>query len=483
MERKGEKIPELISLRVPLDFISDFIEYWGNVKRTARLEGKSPISWRNWKQISQSMLESITRPFYDKWKYTGRVSWVEYCIKEFFSITLQFKGASILLPRQLILYDSKKPNNQLLAYLKENPTTDYFEKILLSIVEDLNIPLLKSDLQILQKLAQPGFSKSLDRYPTLKELAYGIRRDARTVSNRLDFLFQHQILSLIYLVDMARIGYQTILLFHDKQRSEIFNYIEPYIVMYFPISADNEFTTILQYPYNDIESYKQIIEFFDKRYEVIMNGQYCGWNLSGLTKNPRDRWKLHPPILKDNGNWSKQLIIGDIGVEYNLDPHYDPFPLTNRQGQLLGIIHKLTTMEEDFLAKQLKIGRAYVTADVKELLRNRIISRFPIFSNLGLGSKIYFCIRNLPLDAGGLMNVLEHLKFFPYVNVFYDKNTGTLIGRVNIPPSWTNRFIFSLSTIPRIYPECSCNYYIGPDCYSPWAFDILGTFKWNKHPQ
>ncbi|MFX0123896.1 MAG: hypothetical protein ACFFAE_09680 [Candidatus Hodarchaeota archaeon] len=482
MKLEGGKQTELISLKLPLDFITDFNEYWESVKRIIRPGGKSSISWKKWKIISQDMLETLTLPFYDKWKHLERIKWIKAYIKSFSSITLQFKGASILLPKQLILYEAKRPNNLLLSNLKENPTNENLERVLLHLFEDLNIRLLKSDLQILQKLAQPGFSKSLDRYPKLKELAYGIRRDARTVSSRLDFLFQHQILSLIYLVDMARIGYQTILLFHKKERSDILNYIEPYIVMFFPLSPHDSFATIFQYPFNDIKSYKQIVEFFDKRVEVTMKGQYHGWNFSGLTKNPKDRWRLFPPILQDGGNWSKQLIIGDVGFEFNLDPCYDPYPLTYRQGQLLGIIHKMSTMEEDFLAKQLNIGRAYITADVKELLRNHLISRFPIFSNLGLGSCIHFCVRGLPIESGGLMNFLEHLKFFPYVNVFFDQNTGTLIGLVNIPQSWTNRFIFSLTSLPKTFPDCSSTYYIGPDSYAPWAFDILGTFKWNNHP-
>jgi len=483
MEHKGEKFPELISLRLPLDFISDFITYWDNVKKIVRPEGKSSVSWKKWNKKSRDMLETLTRPFYNKWKYTGRFSWIDYYVKAFSSITLQFKDGSILLPKRIVLYESKRPNNQLLSRLKENPTNEFLERTFLALFKDLNIRFLKSDLQILQKLVQPGFSKSLDRYPTLKELAYGIRRDARTVSNRLSFLIQHEVLSFIYLVDMARIGYQTVVLFHKKERSEILKNIERYIVMYFPVSANNIFTTILQYPFNDIESYQMIVDFFGKNREITLNGQYTGWNFSGLTRNPKDRWTLLPPILQDEGNWSKQIIIGDIGIDYNLNPYYDPYPLNHRQGQLLGIIHKLSTMEEDFLAKQLKIGRAYVTANVKELLRNRIISRFPIFQNLGLGSWIYFCAHKLPTGTGGLMNVLEHLKFFPYVNVFYDQKIGTLIGNVNIPQSWTNRFIFSLTSLPKIFPDCSSNYYIGPDCYAPWAFDILGTFNWDKHPQ
>lgn len=483
MEQIRKNSLELINLNMPLLFINDFIEYWENIKAIVRKEGNSAISWKKLIKIAQNVLETLTQPIYDKWKDLERLSWIEAYIETFSSIILHFKGASILLPRQLILYEAMKPRNTLLFSLKENPSNEQLERILFSLCGDLNIKLIKSDLQILQKLVQSRFSKSLDRYPKLKELAYGIRRDVRTVSNRLDYLFQHQILSPIYLVDMARIGYQTILIFHNKARSEISKKIQPYIVMSFPLSAHDGFSTILQYPFRDIESYKRIKGIFSQKEEYIINGQYCGWNFSGLTQNPNERWKLLPPILQDGGNWSTRLLIGDTGVEFNLDPYYEPFPLTYRQGRLLGLIHKLSAMEEEFLAKQLKISRAYITKDANELLRNRIIFRFPIFFNLGFGSWIHFVINKLARDSqGGLMNVLEHLKFFPYVNVFYNLDAGTLVGRIRMPPSWTNRFIYSLTSLPQTYPDCSYSYYIGPESYCPWAFDILGTFDWDNYP-
>ncbi|MFX1282743.1 MAG: hypothetical protein ACFFB5_03775 [Promethearchaeota archaeon] len=474
-----ENSSELISLRLPPNFINDFIEYWENVKRIVRPERKSVVHWRKWKDISQNMLKTLTIPLYDKWNQLGIFSWIQSYIKNFSSITLHFKGDAILLPKQLILYEAIKPDNILLSRLREDPSNESLERSLISLYEDLNIRLINSDLQILQKLAQHGFSKSLDRYPKVKELAYGIRRDARTVSSRLDYLILHQILSTIYLVDMARIGYQTILIFHKKERTEIPKHIQPYVVMFFPLTPHDKYTTIFQCPFNDTVIYNKILKFFNPTEKVIIKKQNCGWNFSGLTQNPNERWKLLPPILREGGNWNTKLILGETGVEFNLDPFYDPFPLTYRQGKLLDLIHKLSTMEEEFLAKQLKISRAYVTLDVRKLLRNRIIFRFPIFSNLGLGSWIYFCIRSLdPTHGGGVMSVLEHLKFFTYLNVYYNKSSRILIGQVNIPPFWTNRFIYSLTSLSSTYPNCLSSYYIGPDSYAPWSFDILGTFNW-----
>lgn len=483
MKRKTKEYPGLISLSLPDNFIKDFIEYWENVKRILAFEGKSIFSWKKRREISRSMYETLTSPFYDKWKHIGRISWIKSYIKAFSSIILNFKGGSMLLPHRLVLYESIKPNNLLLSSLKENPSNTFLERILTTLCGDLNIKLLNSDLKIIQKLSQPGFSKSLDRYPKLKELAYGIRRDVRTVSSRLDHLFQNRILVHLYLVDMARIGYQTMMIIHNKERSEILKNFEPYIVMFFPLSTQDVFLSILQYPHRDIKAYKKLLEFFNPKDKVKLTAQYMGWNFSGLTRHPNERWELLPPILQDGGNWSKRIIAGETGVEFNLDPYYDPLPVTYRQARLLGIIHKLSTMEEDLLAEELKISRAYITADAKKLLKNRVIFRFPLFFNLGLGSWIYFHIHGLTTSRmGGLMNIIEHLKFFPYVNVFYNLNDGILAGRVNIPPSWTNRFIFRLTSLPQTYPKCSCFYYIGPETYVPWGFDILGTFDWDYYP-
>ena len=484
MEQKGEVDSSLISLKLPLGFINDFIEYWEKVIEIVRPKGKSPMAWKKWDQLARNILKNTTIPFFRKWEHLGIILWIEPYLKTYSSITLQFKGGYILLPKKIIQYESIKPQNALLSSLKEDPTNKCLERVLISLCGDLNIRLMKTDLQILQKLGQPRFSKSLDRYPKLKELAYGIRRDVRTVSNRLEYIRQQGILSLIYLVDMARIGYQTVLFFHDKKRSIIPKNIQSYIILFSPLTGTDKFSTILQYPFRDTSAYKKLIDFFNPENKVLMTGQYHGWNFSGLVQNPKERWKLLPPLLQDGGNWSKRLIIGETGVEFNLDPYYDPFLLTYRQGRLLAIIHKLATMEEENLAKEIGVGRAYVSADAKELLRNRIIFRFPIFFHLGFGTWVYFCIREFnSTKSDGLLNILEHLKFFPYVNVFYNVDAGTLIGRLRIPPSWTDRFIFSLTYLPSTFPEASVSHYMGPESYAPWGFDILGTFDWDNYPR
>ena len=45
---------------------------------------------------------------------------------------------------------------------------------------------------------------------------------------------------------------------------------------------------------------------------------------------------------------------------------------------------------------------------------------------------------------------------------------------------WLTTLIFQLTNLTKINPECSYNYYIGPDVYNPWGFDIEGTYNWNR---
>ncbi len=474
-----EQQSELINEKENIKFILDFIGYWKSVKTFIKPDGKSVISWRKWKEISRKMVDELTRPFFEKWKHLETVYLIEEYYVEHSSFVFSLRGNQLLFPYQLILFEAWKSSDSLISSLKKNPSTRVFEKVLNSLFVDLNVRLRKSDYQIIRKLAQPGFSKSLDRFPKLKELAYGTRQDVRTVSNSLKYLFQHNVLSLIYLVDMARIGYQTELIFHKK--SKILTNLEPYIAHSFPLTTHGGFSTVIQYPYRDTSAYLNLIEFFDSEDKVQMHFFYRGWNFGGFTQNPDERWKLKPPLLEVGGNWNTQLIVGEIGIEFNLNPLYNSYPLSYREGRLLGLVHKHSAMAEENLVKQLQVSRSYIAEDWKKLLRNSIIFRYPVFSNIGLGSKVHFCIRINSSKTGGIRNILEHLKFFPYVEMIYNLEEGIVVGKVKIPLSWTNDFIYRLSDLRDNYQEYSYYYYIGPDVYAPWAFDILGTFDWHNY--
>ncbi|MFX0181530.1 MAG: hypothetical protein ACFE95_00510 [Candidatus Hodarchaeota archaeon] len=463
-------------------FIKAFINYWEIVKKNIYSKGKN-TKWQEWLDIAKNLLYSTTQSFYDNWKHTGMLSWVEAYISGFYSIALKLKGELILIPKQLIFFESCNPDNTLLSSLKKNPTKKNLERILLLLFKEQNIHLRKTDLKILQKLTQPHFSKSLEKYPNNKELAYAIRCDIRTISRSISYLWQHQMLSAIYLVDMARIGYQTMLLLHDRESAKTPDSIHPYIVSTFPLTFQDRFFTVVQYPYRDTSTYTKLMNYFDTNDSVFLRNQHRGWNFGSLTQESSDRWKLRPPLMVDGESWNKKVIIGERGVNFNLDPCFDPYILSYREGQLLGLVHKHSIIIEEYLSKQLKVSRSYILEDLKNLMRNRLIFRFPQFRNIGLGSWIYFYIRGFDSLQEELFNIIQHLKFFPYVNIMYNLKSGTLVSRMNLPPSWVSDFVYKLASLPDFYPDCSYFYYIGPKAYWPWGFDILNTFDWNNLQQ
>jgi hypothetical protein len=476
---KRELTPDLVNLKV--NFILDFIDYWEKVRSIIWRGDNKKVSWKIWDSLTKSMFASLTEPFYSKWKHLGILSWVDGYVQTFSSIYLNLKGAGILIPRQLLLYESYKPNHNFIQTLRESPTPDDFVRVLYALVEDLNIRLKKSDYKVIQKLANPRFSKSLDRFPKIKELAYTTRQAIKTVASSMNYLVTHHILTIQYLVDLGRIGYQTKLFIYYQDDSEDIQNIQRYFSLRFPLTSDNLMVAVVQYPYRDTGALRKIENKLNPVQRIILAKKCKGWNMQGLTTNPEDRWQLRPPILEGGVNWDKQLVLNSPTIELNLDPLFDPYPLALIEARLLGIVHSLSTMEEDPLTKQLNISRSHLRKIWKKLLRGKIIFRFPIFSNLGLGSWIYFLVRDISAD--NLEKLVQHLRFFPYIDLYYDFSNGTLIGEVLISPLWTHLFLSRLTALPKVFPSCTYQYYIGPEAYCPWGFDILNTYDWGNVPR
>ena len=78
MEEK--QLSGLISEKEINAFILDFIDYWESVKLFIKPDGKSTINWRKWKEISQKMMDDLTKPFFEKWAHLETI----YLIKEYY---------------------------------------------------------------------------------------------------------------------------------------------------------------------------------------------------------------------------------------------------------------------------------------------------------------------------------------------------------------------------------------------------------------
>ena len=469
-----------ISIDEQISFIKEFLAFWDNIRTFINSNEKKYTLWRNWGELAEKMYQKVTLPFYNNWSHTGYLHFIEAYIKNFNSLLLEIDRIIILIPKRIILFEAIERSNKVFDNLQEKPTFEQFRKSLLLISRDLNIPIRKTDAKIIQKLANPRFSKSLDRFPKMAELAYGTRSDVRTVTSRLNYLIESHILSLIYTINMAKIGYQTISFSHKIKQKDIPSDLQKYIIFNFPASSIQSNITVMQYPYSNSAIMLQLEEAFKISSSdcIFLLKQYSGWNFGGLTSDPKERWKLRPPLLKLGGNWSQDLILGKTGLISNLDPFFDPYELSKEEARLLGYIQLYSTMDDVSLEKQLTRSRKTIVADWKRLLQNEIIQKFPIFSNLGLESWIYFFISNLIPSHLRLVN--QHFKFFPYTHVFFNELEGIIIGRVNIPSKWTHTFLYQLSSLSEEFPESKTNYYIGPNLLGRWGINLKKTFHWKK---
>ncbi|MHA1227724.1 MAG: hypothetical protein ACTSPV_13335 [Candidatus Hodarchaeales archaeon] len=461
------------------EFIFDFVRYWEEVLQIIKPKGVKFVNWTEWdKIVKEPPLFGLTEGFCQRWKNTGIVSWFEPYIKTYGSFVLHFRGGLVLLPRQFILLESFQSSELLREGLKSNPTQDEFIRIIDALFDDLNVRLKPNDLKILQKISTPIFSKSLDKFPKIKELAYWMRKDPRTISSRLQYVMTVGVLSHIYLVDMARIGYNTIQIKHETPKKEIPKSVFAYLLLHSPLK-DGTFQSVIQIPYTDTQKITEIKRIFQPKSWKNLHLQFRGWNFSGLTTDPSKRWILRPPLLQRGGSWKTKIILPRTGIEFNLDPYFEPYPISIREARILSIVSNMSSMKVDYIAEVLSISRQYVTESWKQLLRRKIIFRFPVFNNIGLGSWIYFTMDNIG-SKDNLENIICHLKFFPYLNLYYSPDEGFLTGLTNIPLNWTHSFIYRLNSLVDTYDKIKTSFYLGPDAYFKWGSDIQNTFNWKK---
>ena len=475
------KIPaELTNLQEERHFIEDFLIIWDKIRDFIRSKDTKFHLWQNWGKLAEKMYIDYTLPFYEKWKHLDHLRYVESYATKYSSLLLHMDGRNILIPRKLILHEANTPEGEVYEQLQKKPSLEQLRKTLFQVTRDYNFSIRKTDLKILQKLANPNFSKSLDKFPKLRELAYGTRQDVRTITSRLNYLMDCSILSMYYSVDMGKIGYQTAVFLHDVKVQEIPKEIREYVFYNFPVPYLQKFVAIVQYPYTSSDIISRLESSFHISSGAFTTATklYRNWNLGGLTPNREDRWKLRPPLLQPGGSWKRELIVGNIGQEYNLDPEYDYYQLTSSEAELLGLIHQYSTMDDKSLEKQLNRSRKSINSDWTNLLRNKIINRFPTFAHLGLGSWVFFLISNIP--KADIRIILQHVKFFPFTNIFYNENKGLMVGVVSIPLDWTHTLLYRFASLYAEIPKVKVSYYIGPDIITRWSMNIKATFDWKR---
>jgi hypothetical protein len=451
--------------QISLDYIQSFITLWEEFKHQLKPTGKKPGHWYQWggifRNLQKENYKTLTEPFKEKAKKIGLLA-QKGKHPEKYAAVIHTKKGIISLPHRIFLFETHQPKNTLLEQLKNSPTPMMYEMIVDRIAGDLNIELKKSVLKLIKNIQTPN-AKTLTGFPTEKQLKYSLRsRDIRTIQTGMEFLTQHSILRYINLIDTTRIGYKTHLIWHRTLLRDAAPRIKSQVLLSFPLNMDGKYISLLQYP----QDFLSEISWFSPTKEVSLDFHIHGWHLKEIKGKRIDRWEASPPVISGISFYQTIPQI-QAGVEFNLDPTFAPYSPSSDERKILLNITPQSNLDTAFLAKSQGFEIEVLKIALKNLYRKRILMKFPIFDNIGLAGLIHFSIHCSKGNPRPMMeNIVNHIRYFPYFNLYGSLNKGIIVGSVNMPAEWVERFLYQLAELQQQEQEVKCTHYIGPEAYS-----------------
>ncbi len=468
---KERVIPPLTTIQ---SFINDFIEYYSYLKQI-KIQKTCEII-----QVCDEVFEDHTKPFYDKYSKLEFMRWNEGYIQHFSSFVLICKGIKILIPHRLISFELINPLNNLLDQFRKIKTINEFLEIISTIFLNLNLPLLKNDITIIKAFHNPILRKKIASVPTNRELGNILQISENTVSRRLDYLYQTTVLSHIYRIDMAKLGYHSISVVHLND-SPVPSEIDNYCLMDIPIDLGSKLGRIkvLQLPVSQIAYWNIVTEYLHPLNFITLTRSYIGYNLTGLTCNPEHRWKILPPILKGS-SWDDMYVSENTGVSFNLFKNNSKLKVSVTELKMLNLIQN-GTMTNVHLSETLGVTSKYIKQFFDHFFAEKLIYRFSPLSHIGIDLKIGVTIlapfmeSKLPI----LQRIVNHLKFFPFSFLMYNEfdldlcGKMFLIGLIRIPSHWITLFfnqwmkLSKYGFIPKLVVEHT---------NAKWGIDLEKTY-------
>ena len=432
--KPGEKTEEAI---LP-EFFRDLINYLTVVKQRAPNDSKKIIL------ICQKLFVPYTKPFYEKW--SDFLEWHSEFIEKYYSFLLSYSGVKILLPHRLLILETLDPDNTLVEQLKEAISPSFFLFTLNKIFRDLSLPLLKNDKRIIHAFLNPITYSDIPTIPTNRQIAELIHSSENTVSRRIDQLINKSILTHAYRVEMARLGYLTSSIIHLENVNQLPSTLEPFCLADVPLDLGEAIgkIKIFQVPQNRNDIILTARAHLNPLYEVTLTKSYIGWNLTGLSIDPNQRWRVLPPIFTSQ-KWD-ELVYSEkeMGIEHNLISNEAPLSISITQGKMLDLIRSDGTIPNYHLSQSLGITQKYIKQFYEYFFSNNLIKRLTLLSNIGLNCKVWITLLGSQSmdDFTIIPKIVEHLKFFPFCYLFYNENIlesfgrSLLTGVIWIPPTW-----------------------------------------------
>ncbi|MFX0183061.1 MAG: hypothetical protein ACFE95_08275 [Candidatus Hodarchaeota archaeon] len=421
-------------------FIREFIQYYTHLKNYKIICVKEVVS------ISKKVHEKLTKPFYEKWSQLYFIRWNPGYAKHFYSFVMLCGGTKILLPHRLLVYEVIQPENKILEQLKAAKTLDKFFDVLNGLLRHLNLPLLKNDVKIIKTFMNPFLQKKVRSTPTNRQLAEILKISENTVSRRLNLLYQKTIISHIYRVNMAKLGYQTVAIITDTINNP--SKFEPYCLASIPIDLCQNIGRIhiFQVPFTKQHLWRQIRNQLNPKKSIMLTKSYIGYNLIGLSLNEKQRWNVLPPILLAK-DWSENLVSEEKGIEHNLFNDMTTLNISKTQAEMLNVIQSGIMTNVD-LSNFLGVTQKYIKQFFDYFFDMKLIKRFTILSHIGLDLNVFLILQGAQSANNSklLKNVANHLKFFPFSFLMYNEiclEPGVellLVGLLRMPSSWITDF-------------------------------------------
>ncbi|MFX1508137.1 MAG: hypothetical protein ACFFDC_18790, partial [Promethearchaeota archaeon] len=263
------------------DFTLEFLRVWDIIHQRA-----PDVKLNDIKNFTKSILETITLPFYQKFKDLPIIEKYDSWVSSLSSIVINWgEMGRIMFPLRLVIYEVVNHQDELLNHcLKQitsglmRGTSENIFNILFPRLINVAIPLDEVEVLFLKAL-QPLHDKSTDIFKgaTNEELSTVLNVSPRTILRRIQAIDFFQINIPMHFLDMAKLGYETFLVSHFQP---IPDNLQPYCYN----SADLTFSqlSLFQIPISKSQVYMQLQDDLEPMIFQQMDQRIQNWNLSGL---------------------------------------------------------------------------------------------------------------------------------------------------------------------------------------------------------
>lgn len=475
---------------VESQFIQDFIVYWEAVRSAIshykKLVSNQKVSLDLVKIIRKTcedLFLSCTQPFFEKWcKVFPFIQKDSGFLSLYWSYEISFNNFSYLLPHKLVVFELFKCDNACIQNLKRIKKLEDLLFYLTRTFCDLNLNLNSNDKKILNYFTSKDFVCSYKRFPTQKRISDALRISEATYNRRESILAETYVFSAIYRLNISALGFETLFVCSPFVVDNAF--LTPSSLASVPYRVTDTIGAqkIIQYQVTDYNLFQKITSLYqDKNSHMtrLTNG-YIGWNLHSFHHNSSKRWKVLPPILSTY-NWDDGVISEEKGFHYNLIPQSLAPHLTEVEREILAHFSKYGTRYDVNLAKKFGKTEKYIRRSWSRLLSEKLVHRFPLFSNIGLDAKPWITLfgrKNGDYNKQNslILRIVEHLKLLPFTFIFYklaESSKGDpplLAGLIYIPSFWMTEFNIKWNKLAEFgfLPEIEYSY----NRYIRWNIDI-----------